>query len=82
MESSEQHKNRPITPPTINCESSVPRTCFYFLIGERKLAIAYPCAKFKQLKDPRVKAKRRPPTYSTGTSPRATNARKGSQSPD
>src|SRR6202007_2338483 len=27
------------------------------------LPIGNPCANFKQLKDPRVKAKRRPPTY-------------------
>ena len=62
-ESSEQHKNRRITPRTINYELSVLRTFFYFLIRERNLPIANPCAKFKLLKDPRVKAKRRPPTY-------------------
>jgi integrase len=62
-ESSEQHPLRRITPRTINYEISVLRTFFYFLIGERNLAIANPCAKFKPLKDPRLKAKRRPPTY-------------------
>jgi integrase len=62
-ESSEQHPLRRITPRTINYEISVLRTFFYFLIGERNLPIANPCAKFKPLKDPRVKAKRRPPTY-------------------
>ena len=39
------------------------RTFFYFLIRERNLRIDNPCAKFKHLKDPRAKAKRRPPTY-------------------
>ncbi len=62
-ESSEQHKDRRITPRTINYELSVLRTFFYFLIRERNLPIANPCAKFKLLKDPRVKSKRRPPTY-------------------
>jgi integrase/recombinase XerD len=62
-ESSEQHQNRRITPRTINYEIAVLRTFFYFLIRERNLPIANPCANFKLLKDPRVKAKRRPPTY-------------------
>ncbi len=62
-ECSEQHKNRPITPRTINYEIAVLRTFFYFLIRGRNLPIGNPCANFKQLKDPRVKAKRRPPTY-------------------
>jgi integrase len=63
-ECSEQHKDRPITPRTINYEIAVLRTFFYFLIRDRNLPIGNPCANFKQLKDPRVKAKRRPPTYS------------------
>lgn len=62
-ESSEQHKNRRITPRTINYEISVLRTFFYFLIHERNLAIDNPCAKFKLLKDPRAKAMRKPPVY-------------------
>ncbi len=62
-ESSEQHKNRRIAPRTINYEIAVLRTFFYFLIRERNLRIDNPCAKFKHLKDPRAKAKRRPPTY-------------------
>jgi len=62
-ESSEQHPNRRITPRTINYEIAVLRTFFYFLIRERNLPITNPCANFKQLKDPRAKAKRRPPTY-------------------
>ena len=62
-ESSEQHPDRRITPRTINYEICVLRTFFYFLIGERNLPITNPCAKFKPLKDPRMKAKRRPPTY-------------------
>jgi len=63
VECSEQHPNRRITPRTINYEIAVLRTFFYFLIRERNLPIGNPCANFKQLKDPRVKAKRRPPTY-------------------
>ena len=62
-ETSEQHKDRPITARTINYEISVLRTFFYFLIRERNVPTTNPCPKFKQLKDPRVKAKRRPPTY-------------------
>jgi integrase len=62
-ESSDQHPDRRITPRTINYEISVLRTFFYFLIRERNLPISNPCAKFKLLKDPRMKAKRRPPTY-------------------
>lgn len=63
-ECSEQHKDRPITPRTINYEICVLRTFFYFLIRERNLPIQNPCAKFKRLKDPNAKAKRRPPCYS------------------
>ena len=63
-EGSRQHGDRRITPRTVNYELCVLRTFFYFLIGERNLTIQNPCAKFKQLKDPHVKAKRRPPTYS------------------
>lgn len=63
-ETSEQHKDRIITPRTINYEISVLRTFFYFLQNERGLAIQNPCARFKALKDPQVKANRRPPTYS------------------
>jgi integrase len=62
-ESSHQHPDRRIAPRTINYEITVLRTLFYFLIGERNLPIANPCAKFKALKDPHSKAKRRPPTY-------------------
>ena len=62
-ESSDQHQDRRITPRTINYEIAVLRTFFYFLIGERNLSIANPCARFKPLKDPHLKANRRPPTY-------------------
>ncbi len=62
-EGSEQHKNRPITPRTINYEIAVLRTFFYFLIRERNVPMENPCANFKQLKDARAKAKRHPPTY-------------------
>ena len=62
-EGSKQHGDRRVTRRTVNYELCVLRTFFYFLIGERNLPIQNPCAKFKQLKDPRVKAKRRPPTY-------------------
>lgn len=63
LESSEQHKERRITPRTINYEVSVLRTFFNFLIRERNLKVENPCANFKPLKDPNAKAKRRPPTY-------------------
>lgn len=62
-ETSEQHKDRPITPRTINYEVSVLRTFFNFLAKERGLKIENPCANFKPLKDPQAKANRRPPTY-------------------
>jgi integrase/recombinase XerD len=61
-ESSQQHP-RQITPRTINFEVSVLRTFFYFLINERGIAMANPCARFKPLKDPKAKARRKPPTY-------------------
>src|SRR6185369_16801722 len=63
-ESTGKNNDRPITPRTINYEISVLRTFFYFLIRERNIPMQNPCARFKLLKDPRVKAKRRPPTYS------------------
>jgi integrase len=62
-ESSEQHPGRRITPRTINYEIAVLRTFFYFLIRERNLKLENPCANFKALKDPKAKAKRRPPVY-------------------
>lgn len=62
-ECSKKQKERTITPRTINYEISVLRTFFYFLIRERSLPIKNPCANFKLLKDPRSKAKRRPPVY-------------------
>lgn len=62
-ECSEQHEDRPITPRTINYEIAVLRTFFYYLIRERNLPVGNPCTNFKPLKDPKAKAKRRPPTY-------------------
>ncbi len=62
-EGSKPHGDRRVTPRTVNYELCVLRTFFYFLIRERNLQIQNVCARFKQLKDPRVKAKRRPPTY-------------------
>ena len=62
-EVSEQHKNRAITPRTINFEVSVLRTFFYFLINERGLKMENPCARFKPLRDQKAKARRKPPTY-------------------
>ena len=62
-EFSQQHPNRRITPRTINFEVSVLRTLFNFMINERGLAMENPCARFKALKDPKAKAKRKPPTY-------------------
>jgi hypothetical protein len=62
-EFSEQHKNRAITPRTINFEVSVLRTFFYFLMNERGLQTENPCARFKPLRDQQTKARRKPPTY-------------------
>ena len=62
-ECSQQHKGRPITPRTINFEVAVLRTFFYFLIHERGMQIENPCARFKSIKDPKAKARRKPPTY-------------------
>ncbi len=60
---SEKRPDRRVTPRTVNYEVATLRTFFYFLIRERGLPIENPCAKFKPLKDPRAKAKRRPPVY-------------------
>jgi integrase len=61
---SQQHKDRPIAPRTINYEVCVLRTFFYFLINDRGIRIQNPCTRFKPLKDQQAKANRRPPTYS------------------
>ena len=63
-EYSEQHKHRRIAPRTINYEVSVVRTFFNFLINEREVRFENPCARFKPLRDPKEKARRRPPVYS------------------
>lgn len=63
QEQSLRHK-RLITPPTINFEVSTLRTFFYYLINERGVKTANPCARFKHLRDAKNKAGRRPPTYS------------------
>ncbi|MGH9392882.1 MAG: tyrosine-type recombinase/integrase [Terriglobales bacterium] len=60
---SSEHRDRKITARTINFEVCVFRTFFYYLIRERNLKIENPCANFKPLKDPKAKAKRRPPVY-------------------
>ena len=39
------------------------RTFFYFLIHERGMHMENPCARFKSLKDPKTKARRKSPTY-------------------
>lgn len=62
-ESSQQHKNRPIAPRTINYEVCVLRTFFYYLANERAIRVENPCARFKPLKDQKAKAHRKPPTY-------------------
>lgn len=62
-EFSQQHPNRRITPRTINFEVSVLRTLFDFMINERGFAMENPCARFKALKDPKAKAKRKSSTY-------------------
>ena len=62
-----------ITPRTINFEVSVLRTFFYFLINERGLRMENPCARFKPLKDQSVKARKKPPTYTTEETTRILN---------
>jgi integrase len=57
-------RKRPVTPRTINFEVSTLRTFFYYLINERGLPMANPCAHFKPLKDEKKRAKRRPSVYS------------------
>jgi len=64
QEYSQQHGHRRITPRTINYEVSVLRTFFNFLINERGVQLENPCARFKPLRDPKEKARRRPPVYS------------------
>ncbi len=61
-ESSSQH-DRPITARTINFEVGTLRTFFYYLINDRGLPIANPCARFKHLKDEKKKARSRPQPY-------------------
>jgi integrase len=61
-EFSTQH-DRQITPRTINFEVGTLRTFFYYLINERSLPIANPCARFKHLKDEKKKARSKPSTY-------------------
>jgi integrase/recombinase XerD len=58
----ERH-GRPVTPRTVNFEVSTLRTFFYYLINERGLSMANPCARFKHLKDEKKKAHRKPSTY-------------------
>lgn len=55
--------DRKTAPRTINFEVSTLRTFFYYLINERGLPMANPCARFKPLKDEKEKARRKPPTY-------------------
>lgn len=55
--------DRPAKPRTINFEVSTLRTFFYYLINERGIPMANPCARFKPLKDEKEKARRKPPTY-------------------
>ena len=62
-EESGWHNARPVKPRTINFEVSTLRTFFYYLINERGIPMANPCARFKPLKDEKEKARRKPPTY-------------------
>jgi integrase len=55
--------SRPAKARTVNFEVSTLRTFFYYLINERAMSMANPCARFKPLKDERERARRRPPTY-------------------
>jgi integrase/recombinase XerD len=58
-----QRHPRQIAPQTINFEVSVLRTFFNYLINERGIQMANPCARFKPLKDKRTKSPGKPPTY-------------------
>ncbi len=62
-EESSGPNGRKTAPRTINFEISTLRTFFYYLINERGLPMANPCARFKPLKDEKEKARRKPPTY-------------------
>lgn len=62
-ELSERH-GRKIAPRTVNFELSTLRTFFYYLINERGIGMANPCAHFKPLRDEKTKGRRKPPTYS------------------
>jgi integrase/recombinase XerD len=62
-EESNGRHDRPAKPRTINFEVSTLRTFFYYLINERGIPMANPCARFKPLKDEKEKARRKPPTY-------------------
>jgi integrase/recombinase XerD len=62
-EESNGRHDRPPKPRTINFEVSTLRTFFYYLINERGIPMANPCARFKPLKDEGEKAQRKPPTY-------------------
>jgi integrase len=55
--------SRLITPSTINFEVGTLRTFFYYLIKERGVKTENPCARFKQVRDAKHKARRRPPSY-------------------
>lgn len=61
QELSERHGRR-ITSRTINFEVGTLRAFFYYLINERGIAMANPCARFKALRDEKEKARRKPPT--------------------
>jgi integrase len=54
---------QPAKARTVNFEVSTLRTFFYYLINERGIRMANPCARFKPLKDERERARRKPPTY-------------------
>lgn len=56
-------RKRPVKPRTINFEVSTLRTFFYYLIHERGIPMANPCAHFKPLKDEKKRAKRKPSVY-------------------
>ncbi|HEX2710620.1 MAG TPA: tyrosine-type recombinase/integrase [Candidatus Acidoferrales bacterium] len=62
-EESNGRQDHPPKPRTINFEVSTLRTFFYYLINERGVPLANPCARFKPLKDEKERAGRKPPTY-------------------
>ena len=55
-EESNDRNGHPIVPPRNKLRGQHPRTFFYYLINERAIPMANPCARFKLVKDERERA--------------------------